>query len=281
MTRLTNKDICDISQSLSRYEKDLISATKKTLLGIATYSLGVGETEVRSRLGKIRIHIIPVTAGKGIITDFSQTVADILTFLGCEALVTEHHDAAGLAQAYEEGAEAVMLADDHRFVGINLHSRMVADNSILTGRVYAGALDLMTGGLKDTLTLVMGCGPVGAAGASALLGFGARVVLYDIRIETAKDLKNKLEQRSDGSDIRVVDNLEKGLSTCSSVLEATNSAATIADRFITGNLKIAAPGVPLGVSENGIRRLGKNLIHDKLELGVAGMAAFLSIESAP
>jgi len=276
MTRLTNKDICDISPSLSRYGNDLISVTKKTLLGIASYTLGESEAEVRSRLAKMRIYVIPITAGEGIITDFSQTVADILAFLGCEALVTEHHDAAGLAQAYEDGAEAVMLADDNRFVGINLYNRRVADNCILTGRIYAGALDLMAGGLKDSHVLVMGCGPVGAAGASALLDFGARVVLYDIRIETAKDLKKKLEQSNDESDIRVADTLENGLLTCSSVLEATNFAATIADRFITDNLMIAAPGVPLGLSENGIRRLGKNLIHDKLELGVAGMAAFLS-----
>lgn len=277
MTRLTHDDIRDISSGLARYERELQASTGKTVLGIASHTVGWGEAEITSSLSGLQVHVIPVTAGQGVITGFSRTVADILSFLGCHAVVTDRPDASGLAAACEGGADAVFLADDNRFVGIHPATRTVADNSLFTGRVFAAALDLMAGGLKNTPVLVMGCGPVGAAGAQALMEFGAGVVLYDIRYGAAKTLKAHLGQTHPGGGIYVAESVETGLAACACILEATPTELSIGDEQIRGHLRMAAPGVPLGISPESARVLGRNLIHDTLELGVAGMAAHLAV----
>jgi pyrrolysine biosynthesis protein PylD len=37
-------------------------------------------------------------------------------------------------------------------------------------------------------------------------------------------------------------------------------------------MMLSAPGVPLGISKDGRNRMKNRLVHDNLELGVAGMA---------
>ena len=274
MTRLKNSDICEISTGMAPYEKRLKAATGRTLLGIACHACDVDEADIRKIINGFSIHVIPVTAGQGIITDFSMTVAAILSFLGFDVQVTEQTDASGLASAYEAGADAIMLADDLRFVGINLKTRRVTDNSEVTGRVFAAALDLMAGGIKDKPALVMGCGPVGESSARSLLGRGAEIGLYDINARAAETLKTKLIKGEPKARIEVVDKL---LSDWPLILEATPSAGTISDNLITEELKIAAPGVPLGISETGCSLLTDRLVHDTLELGVAAMAVGLLV----
>lgn len=278
MTRLTTNDICDISPGLARYDAALKKATGKSMLGIAVHSWGEDEACIFEKLKKLKVDVIPVTAGRGVITDFSSTVAAILSFLGCDARVSEEFDASGLAAAYELETDAVMLADDLRFVGINLHTRRVVDNSFVTGRVFAAALDLMAGGLYEKPVLVMGCGPVGTAGAGALVEAGAMPVLYDTDTTVAQNLRQTLIKQSGRENIFVLDTLAKGFSDYSYVLEATPSAESIPDELISDRLRVAAPGVPLGVSQKGAGMLGAGLVHDKLELGVAAMAAGLVID---
>lgn len=278
MTRLIDKDICNIPAGLARYDAELKKATGKSMLGIAAHAWGGDEADVSSRLKALKIHVIPVTAGQGIITNFSRTVAAILNFLGCDGRVAQECDASGLAEAYEQGADAVMLADDLRFVGIDLKTRKVADNSLATGRVFAAALDLMAGGIDDHPVLVMGCGPVGGAGAKALAVAGARVFLYDINKAMAVDLKDRLVKADDRLKISILDSLAPVFSDYSYVLEATPVPESIPDEWVTNHLRVAAPGVPLGVSKTGAEMLSDGLVHDKLELGVAAMAVNLVID---
>jgi len=43
--------------------------------------------------------------------------------------------------------------------------------------------------------------------------------------------------------------------------------------MITNNIIISAPAIPLGLTENALKKLpSRNLIHDPLQLGVATMA---------
>ncbi len=278
MTRLTTNDICDISPGLAGYDAAVKKATGKSMLGIAAHSWGEDEACIAKKLKRLRVDVIPVTAGQGVITDFTNTVAAILGFLGCDARVSEESDASGLAAAYELETDAVMLADDFRFVGINLNTRRVVDNSLVTGRVFAAALDLMAGGLCEKPVLVMGCGPVGAAGAWALAEAGAIPVLYDTDTTAARKLRQRLINKSGLTNIVVLDTLARRFSDYSYILEATPSAESIPDELISDRPRLAAPGVPLGVSQKGARMLGSGLVHDKLELGVAAMAAGLVID---
>lgn len=278
MTRLKTSDICQIKSDLEQYNQALLSKTGRGLLGIACHAHGKDESQMQALIADFTILVVPVTAGEGIISDFSETVAAILRFLGFNARVSEQPDTCGVALAFESKAAALMMADDHRFVGINLNNRLVADNSQATGRVFAAALDLMARGIKGKQVLVLGCGPVGESAAMTLLSFGARVALCDIDIPRARLLKQRLLASSQGNKAVKEDIfIEEGLdfSPYSFILEATPCAETISDKLIGDHLFIAAPGVPVGVSTWGCRRLKERFLHDKLELGVADMSISL------
>ncbi|MCD4720593.1 MAG: 3-methylornithyl-N6-L-lysine dehydrogenase PylD [Desulfobacula sp.] len=279
MTRLKTSDISNISSRLQTYNRELLIKTGRTLLGIACHAYGKDEIRIKHRIKSFSIHVVPVTAGQGIITDFSETVTAILQFLGFNALVSDKPDTSGVALAFENKADAIMMADDHRFVGINLKTRSVADNSEATGRVFAAALDLMAKEIKDREVLVLGCGPVGESAARTLLSSGAQVALCDIYLPAARLLKERLCLYPGGNKIVIEEDVNIALSSYRYIIEATPSADTIPDELISDHtqplLLVAAPGVPLGISNNGCKILKDRLIYDKLELGVAAMAIFL------
>lgn len=275
MTRLTTNDIYDISSRLGHYDKNLIASTGHSMLGIAAHAWGVDETRLIDPVNSFSIHVVPVTAGQGVISNFSETVAAILSYLGIKARVTEESDTSGLAFAYENKADGVMMADDNRFVGLNLKTQAVADNTKDTGRVFAAALDFMAGGINNRDVLIVGCGPVGKAAAEMFLDLGGLVVLYDIQVETAVSLQKVLSRRLNDPRVRVEEDLSSALSRIPYVLEASPSSNSIPDELISHHMRVAAPGVPLGVSKQGCKMLGPHLVHDKLELGVAAMAVNL------
>jgi pyrrolysine biosynthesis protein PylD len=272
LTRLKTDDICDISSRLETYDLELVAKTGRTLLGIACHAGGVSEEIMTPLIKPFSIHVVPVTAGQGVISNFSETVAAILESIGFSVQVSDKSDVSGVAQAFEKGADAVMMSDDHRFVGINVKNRCVVDNSEATGRVFAAALDLMARGLKERDVLVMGCGPVGQAAARTLLSFNARVTLYDCHIATTRLLMDKLAKYGA---VRVDSDIKSALLNHEYILEATPSANTIPDEYLGNRTVVATPGVPLGVSKIGCQILNNRLVHDKLELGVAAMAVSL------
>ncbi len=276
MTRLTTRDICDIGSRLEIYNQALRAKTGRGLLGIACHAYARDEKKIQALISDFTIHVVPITSGLGIISDFSQTVAAILRFLGFDALVSEKSDTSGVAQVFERKACSLMMADDHRFVGINVKTGQVADNSRATGRVFAAALDLMARGIKGQTVLVQGCGPVGESAAKTLLSLGAGVALYDIHVPTARLLREKLLKgsgKNKGQSILVED--KKNVSSHRFILDATPCGQSIPDNVIGEDLMVAAPGVPLGISKIGCLGLKNRLVHDKLELGVAAMAVSL------
>jgi len=275
LTRLKTKDISNISSRLKRYNKELLVKTGRSLLGIASHAHGSDEILIKQQIKSFSIHVVPITAGHGVIKNFSETVTAILRFLGFNARVSDSPDTSGIAQAFENKADSIIMADDHMFVGINLKTQSVTDNSEATGRVFASALDLMVKGLKNREVLVQGCGPVGEAAARTLLSFGARVALFDIHLSAAQSLKKSLLKYPGGKDIAIEDDVNTALLNCQYLLEATPSKKTIPDELISDNMFVSAPGVPLGISQNGCKKLKERLIHDKLELGVAAMAISL------
>ncbi len=257
---------------------ELQSITGRSLLGIASHSYSVNKTKMKARASSFSFHVIPITTGQGIISNFSATVCSILQFLGFKAEVAENSDITGLASAFRKGADGIMMADDHQFIGINLHTRSVADNSEATGRISSAALDLMAGGIKGSKVLILGCGSVGESAARSLLAFGARVVLYDIDIVAARDVKENLAGQGD---IAIADSIQNSAAKYRYILEATPATNSIPDGLLTDKSCVVAPGVPLGLSSKGCEILNNHLVHDKLELGVAAMAVSLLSSTNP
>ena len=96
---------------------------------------------------------------------------DILTHIGFNAFLTQNTDASGVAEAFENSADILMMADDRRFVALAPKSCHVIDNAVATGKGFAAELDLMAGGLRGNKVLIIGCGPVGQSAAEALIEF--------------------------------------------------------------------------------------------------------------
>jgi len=275
MTRLQPDDICHIIPNLADHSLNLEKATGRPLLGIACHACNMDESQLTNQLQAKKICVVPVTAGLGVISRFSDTVAAILTFLGCRADVADRMDVSGIVQAFASGYDALMMADDHRFVAIDLHTRQVTDNAAATGRGFAAALDLMAGGIRGRKVLVLGCGPVGAAGAGFLASKGARIVLLDTERQAAVQVKHAVADQDRTADITIEQNLETALACCRFILEATPCPDTITGNLVSQDMRIAAPGVPPGVSSDAAAVLGPHLVHDTLEIGVAVMAVSL------
>lgn len=273
MTRLNTSDISTISSRLKQYDAELLAKTGMSLRGIACYCCGITEASLTNRAASATLAVVPITAGEGIITGFSDTVCAILLHLGFMATVMSDTDTTGFSKAIENGAYGIFMSDDHRFIAYNTQKRMIVDNAKATGRAFATALDLMAeGSIQGKDVVVLGFGPVGKAAAQKLLELQANVSVFDSAPEKAGVLKNSTAPR--GESITIL-NSRDALKSYRYILDATPATDALLDEYLTEKTFVSAPGVPLGLSASAAHSLSKHLIHDKLELGVATMAVTL------
>ena len=270
MTRLQSEDISDIVPQLKAYDEELFSKTGHSLRQIACHAVGQKENDARGIISGLRVGIVPIRWGQGVITGFGEATAGILRHLGFNATVTGHSDISGLAEAYEKKADVVFLSDDNDFVALNVISRQAVHNAEATGKGFAAGLDLMAGGLGNQKVLVLGCGAVGRAAALTLLRFGAAVSIYDTNAGYAMAFKRALSgQESDR--IKIESDFDAALDGHSLVVDATNAAGIIHAKDISPQTFIAAPGMPLGLSREAENKVSDRILHDPLQIGVATM----------
>lgn len=265
MTRLREEDILNIAKNIKEYDKHLLNIVGRTLSGIAAHAVGRTEKEIYDLHHAVPVAVIPVTCGKGIINGFSGSVQKIIEHMGFTAFVTGHKDVGGLAEAVKKGAKLIFLADDDHFVAINISTGRVVDNGEATGKGYAAALDLMSGGLRDKEVLLVGAGPVGTGAAAFMSGQGARVFIYDVELEQAENLKKKVPG------VEIVRDFYEALPEYKLLFDATPAAEIIGKEYLREDTMISAPGIPLGLSRECLPLMADRLIHDTLEIGVATM----------
>lgn len=270
MTRLITQDIANISSELERFDSVLREKTGRSLLGVACHAAGIVKNPTSELIASLKVNVVPMTCGQGIIEGFSEAVESILAHIGFKAFVTQNTDASGVAEAFENNVDILMMADDRRFVALVLKSCCVIDNAVATGKGFAAALDLMTEGLKGQKALVIGCGPVGQSAAETLIHFGARVSVYDINQKRCGGFAEQT-LRSDGVIIVIETSLEQALNNHRFVIEATNSADVIGQEYLRPEIFISAPGMPLGISVAAYKKAQAHILHDPLQTGVATM----------
>jgi pyrrolysine biosynthesis protein PylD len=270
MTRLQSNDISGISSQLQAYDEELLVKTGHNLRQIACHAMELKEENVRGVMSRIRVGIVPIRWGQGLIEGFCETTAGILKHLGFNTFVAGQSDISGLAEAYEIKADVVFLSDDNDFVALNTETRQAVHNAVATGKGFAAGLDLMARGLADREVLVLGCGAVGRSSTLALLNSGARVSIYDINPRNSQDLLNALSG-TDADRITIEVGLHKALSEHSLVVDATNASEIIHAKDITPQTFIAAPGMPLGLSRDARNKVSDRLLYDPLQIGVATM----------
>jgi pyrrolysine biosynthesis protein PylD len=279
MTRLTPPDLAGIPAGLEAYDTELAARTGCTLRELACRAAGVGERRLAELQPGVRVAVVPLDCGQGVLPGFTEAVRAIAVHLGFEARITAAPDAAGLAEAYREGAGILVTADEASFIAVNLRTHAVSDNNEATASGFATALGLMAGGLAGKQALVLGCGPVGRAAARRLLEQGARVSLFDIRGERARQVAAELRVAAPSADtpsvaapgVEVEADLEQALRRHRLLLDATPAPGFILERHLAPDTRIAAPGVPLGLSAGALRAAGPRLVHDPLQIGTAVM----------
>ncbi len=264
MTRLKPIDLAGLGQGLELYEKKLRANTGRTLRQIACRAAGIGEERVLERVRNTKVGVVSMTVGEGILHGFTEAVRDIIKHLGYEAFLPQFVDVAGLAAAIDEGADVVFMADDERFIAVNLSDRRIVDNAEATGRGYGAALEGLAGGIRDRPVLVIGAGQVGTSAAKILKEMGAQIGVCDRKRPRAQ----RLAQEVDGV---VEGNLEAALDTYTILFDATAASGIIEARHIKPATIVAAPGIPFGLTPEAQSRIGGRLIHDPLQIGVATM----------
>jgi len=272
MTRLIEEDIHAIEDGLPAYDHFLVQAIGLSLRGIACRSAGLGDLDWQRLAAKLRVAVVPVTTGQGLIGGFSRMVQAILSHIGLQTMVTRTTDIAGMAETMEQAADIVFAADDDRFVAFAPECKSVVDNIDATAAGYVTGLNLMAGGLAHQPALVIGCGPLGRHAALQLCRQRARVTLYDLMPERMHQMRNWL-QHACGVSTELTSDLDAALVDHHLIFDATPSADIITVAHIDAHTCIAAPGMPCGTTLAAGKALGPRLLHDPLQLGVATMAA--------
>ncbi|MBE0558347.1 MAG: 3-methylornithyl-N6-L-lysine dehydrogenase PylD [Proteobacteria bacterium] len=271
MTRLKQEDITGIAHSLDQYDEELIAKTGQNLLGIARHVARLEQDGLPESLCSTTIGVVPVSCGEGIINGFADAVLAIINHIGFRGFLTRHPDISGFAEAVEREADIVMMADDTRFIALNMNMKRIIDNAHATGLAYAHGLSLMAGSLEKKKVLLIGCGFVGHAAARALIGLGSTVMLYDIVADRSNQLSHELSQTRKGS-VEIAETLSDGLLDSTLIFDAAGVNQRIDAKTLHAEAYVAAPGLPFGLSREAREKVGSRLLHDPLQMGVAAMA---------
>lgn len=264
MTRLTTEDLIHGPNDLTAYDKQLKRITGLGLLDLALKTSDMTLDQYGSRAESLsRVAVIPLTIGRGVISDFSEKVAELGCYLGLPCRVTKARDVEGWGEAVAGGCEMIICADDKTFLALNLVSRRVVENGAATGAIYAVALSAAAGGVAERPVGVLGLGPVGRAAVNRLREQGARIIVYE------RDQEKQTDFLSNRNGIRGMGSVDEVIKETDLVLDATNTSDLIRVSELERRLTLSAPGVPLGVDDPDSVMV--QLIHDPLQLGVAAM----------
>lgn len=254
MALLTPEDLENLSVQLEENDEIVKRVTGLNIREICEELYG-------KKLDSPKIGIIPITAGNGIISNFTSSLLFIVQYFGLEGFITEHPDITGYYEAVSQGADIILMADDHIFVAHNLRNERIVSNHVATGVIYAEiASRFREASSKDIL--VIGLGKVGYAGACHLVNKGFNVYACDPNREFLNRAVEELGIRPYCSDDR---------KRFSMVFEATPNADTISEGMIEERCLVSTPGIPCGLPPEIGSRYRVDLVMEPLVIGVASM----------
>jgi 3-methylornithyl-N6-L-lysine dehydrogenase len=270
MTRLATDDIKDIKSTLAQYDAELVEKTGVTLRGIACHALNIEEEKLQPLTDSVKIGVVPIKSGLGIIPCFCDSVMNIVEHLGFDAFVTQGTDVAGIAEAVERKSDVIMMSDDYRFIALNIHNGCLVDNTEATAKGFVAGLDLISGGIIGKKVLIIGCGPIGCNAAMDTLRRGGSVSVFDIAPQCCLFLKDHIEQIMNRT-IKIEKSLKQALRHYHLIIDATNAPDIIDEDAITPLTCVAAPGMPFGMTPGAVKKIEPRYLHDPLQIGVATM----------
>lgn len=270
ITRLYYDAVKDIPTSLDDLDRKYMASTGYNLLGLAARAAGVSPEAAKQKARGCIAAVVPVTSGQGLIPGFSSAVKSILNHIGLTGIVTNETDIAGIGEAFHRKAHLLFLADDMKFLAINLQNQNVVENSRATAlgfvHALAAATELHSKSVAGAKVLVMGLGPVGTCAALELERIGFVVSVFDIdyiKAECFVGLHPGIEAVHDPRRV------SRGITH---IYDATPAPEIIDDDMVQPLTVTACPGVPHGLTAGALAKSGPRFIHDVLPLGVCVMA---------
>lgn len=268
MPRLREEQVKEIGRELNIYDASLVKKIGLSLKEIGMRAVGITGEELKKVISSNTVAVIPITWGEGVIEGFVEAIQQILNYINAKAFRTANVNIGGLAEAIEKKADIVFCADDNAFVAINLNLKRVIYNTEATARGYVTALELLVGTLNGREVLVIGgAGKVGWNAILFLKEKRAKIFAFDL---DQKKMVNLLEGY-DIVDIVMERDFKKALSRHNIIFDASPAAGIIQVEDIKPDTFIAAPGIPLGLSEEAYFSVKDRLIHDSLQIGTVTM----------
>jgi pyrrolysine biosynthesis protein PylD len=254
MALLTPEDLENINRQLQEADSTVRRVTGLDIKGVCKALYGTTS-------GCEKVGIVPISSGNGIIGNFSESLHAIAEYFGFDSFVTGMPDVSGYYEAVRNGAQIILMADDHTFLAHNLKNGKIANNQPCTGVIYAEiASRYLKAGSKDIL--VVGLGKVGFPGVAHLINKGFRVYGYDAD-------RALLEKTV--SSLGIIPFEPEKPRKFSIIFEATPCADTIPESVISENCVISTPGIPCAISKELQRKYGVELVMEPLGIGTASM----------
>jgi len=305
MTRLTTDWVKPIEKNLEEYDAKITKLIGMDISALAFCAAGK-QVLSKAEMQANKVAVVRISTGKGVIDSFAESVAAVIRYMGAEVFISDAHDVAGIHEAISRGAEILFMADDDRFIAINIKTGVTAENDDAIALGYVATLSAMAEGLSGKEVLQLGFGRLGQKTLERLLNESAIVSVYDrdnrktdslcANMETAsldyktketssadnenaknqKNDKDKISGKSKGDDIcknnvHVLTQLPLPLTGL--IMDVTNEGGFLTVKDLSEDIKIVAPGLPLSLDDEAYMLYNEKVMHDPLQTGVAVMLA--------
>ena len=262
MTRLITEWIDDIKNNAKEKEAKLKAVAGLDYITLAAKSSGWSVSDMERATQQIKIGVVPVTSGEGVIGSFAEAVAAVTSAMGFQSFVTECCDVSGIYEAHKREADILFMADDNQYISFNLNKKKMADNNFATAAGYLTALEEAHGSMVGKEVLLLGFGVLGQEFLKRLMKKGISVTGYDIEEKRLKAMG--------WSGASILQNTEDMIKF-KIIIDATNQGSWIHQEMLHPDAWIASPGIPLSLDEDTYSIHEKRVIHDFLEIGTAAM----------
>lgn len=269
MTRLVTEWIRELEDTAADRDEELKALTGTGYIRLASLVSGVSEDVLAEASREYKVAVVPVTSGFGEIETFPQSVAAITSAMGFDTFVTEGTDVNGFYEAKCSGADIVYMADDDRYIAVNMRNGNIGENDISTGRGYA-ELMLQFAAARNKKpetgnTVVLGFGRIGKIMAGYLKEKGIIPAVYD------KDKSKKESVLKQG--FKWADSIAE-IREYLYILDGTSEGSWLSTAVLSDDVLISAPGIPLSLDDDGKQMLEGRYLHDMLETGTAVMLGY-------
>ena len=300
MTRLTKENIRSIEATSHEWNRYLKTHTGLAYIDIASKVSGKSVAEIEKAAEEYTIRVVPITTGLGVIDFFSDSITAIIKTMDFSVKVTNNSDVDGLYEACKDEADIVFMADDNRYIALNLKNGRIGENDYATANGYIEILESCVNTEIDrkkigTQTeqsqsrpsiaqrnrllasqqgrpiqqemlpypvLVLGYGPVGKEMAVALKKKSALVTVYD------KDPGKLITAKKHG--LKTIE-FDSEIKNFKLIADATNEGGWLGKDMLDDEALIVAPGIPLSLDKQAQRKFTGRFIHDNLEIGTVSM----------